>query len=185
MPKSKALVAIGLGSNLGARQEELVAAIGALAGVVTEIKVGGLYESEAMGDRDDPRYLNSALVGRTHLPSEPLLAVLKFLELKAGRRRGRRWGPRPLDLDLLLYGDEVATTPELTLPHSQLTRRPFVLAPLADVAPGLAVPPLGQTVAELLARLDTTGLERFDWSVPAYQAPPADCYPAPDPGDEG
>jgi 2-amino-4-hydroxy-6-hydroxymethyldihydropteridine diphosphokinase len=132
--------------------------------VVSEIKVGGLYESAPLGDAAQPRYLNSALVGRTRLSPEPLLAVLKFLERRAGRRRGPRWSSRPLDLDLLLYEGVSSTRPELALPHPQLRARNFVLAPLADVAPDLPLPPDGLPVSALLATLGPSGLERRDWS---------------------
>jgi 2-amino-4-hydroxy-6-hydroxymethyldihydropteridine diphosphokinase len=104
---------------------------------------------------------------------DAILALAKALELAAGRRRGVRLGPRPLDVDLLLWGDRIATAPELTLPHPHLRERRFVLAPLADIAPGLPVPPDGATVAELLARLgpDTGGdLERLDWTRPPAAA---------------
>jgi len=164
MPAPPSLIAIGLGSNLGPRERQLAAAVRALVMVVSEIKVGGLYESAPLGGAAQPRYLNSALVGRTRLSPEPLLAVLKFLERRAGRGRGPRWGSRTLDLDLLLYGDELSTRPELTLPHPQLRARNFVLAPLADVAPDLAVPPDGATIAALLARVGAGDLERRDWS---------------------
>lgn len=176
MSSQPTAIAIGLGSNLGDREAHLVDAVRALEGVVSDIRVGGLYEStawslagaEVAGDSDpeagQPRYLNSALVGRTHLDPQPLLAVLKFLEQRAGRRRDRRWGPRPLDLDLLLYGDQVDPAPELTLPHPGLRRRPFALAPLADLAPERVVPPGPETVRELLAHLDAGDLDRLDWS---------------------
>jgi len=158
-------VAVGLGSNLGEREARLSDAIRALGGALADLRVGGLYESEPAGEIPQPRYLNTAVVGRTHLAPEPLLAVLKFLELRAGRRRGERWGPRPLDLDLLLFGDLERSSPELTLPHPQLRHRAFVLAPLADAAPELSVPPDGATIASLLKELEPTeGLWRLPWS---------------------
>jgi 2-amino-4-hydroxy-6-hydroxymethyldihydropteridine diphosphokinase len=82
-----------------------------------------------------------------------LLALAKALELAAGRRRGARFGPRPLDIDLLLYGDLQISTPELTLPHPRLRERRFVLEPLAEIAPDLRIPPDGARVRDLLARL--------------------------------
>jgi len=104
---------------------------------------------------------------------DALLALAKALELRAGRRRGVRLGPRPLDVDLLLWGTRTAAAPELTLPHPRLRERRFVLAPLADIAPDLLVPPGGATVAELLARLgpDSGGeLERIGWTRPPEAA---------------
>lgn len=99
-----------------------------------------------------------------------MLAAAQALELAAGRRRGRRFGPRPLDVDLLLFGERVADRPELTLPHPRLAERRFVLVPLAEIAPELRVPPDGHTVAELLAATaDTSRVERVacvDWVSP-------------------
>ena len=166
MPCATSSIAIALGSNLGEREERLREAIRSLSETLTGIRVGGLYESEPVGGAPQPRYLNTAIVGRAHLAPEQLLAVLKFLELRAGRRRGPRWGPRPLDLDLLLYGDIERSAPELTLPHPQLRHRAFVLAPLADAAPELRLPPDGASVTSLLAALESTeGLQQVTWSV--------------------
>jgi 7,8-dihydro-6-hydroxymethylpterin-pyrophosphokinase len=94
-----------------------------------------------------------------------VLALGKALELAAGRRPGARFGPRPLDVDLLLYGDLRSDAAEMTLPHPRLRERRFVLAPLAEIAPDLALPPDGARVAELLARLgdDPAGVERCEW----------------------
>lgn len=96
-----------------------------------------------------------------------MLAIAKALEHAAGRRRSPRGTPRPLDIDLLLYGAARSVAPELTLPHPRLLVRRFVLAPLAALAPDLAVPPEGTTVAELLARLPPgERVERVEWSRP-------------------
>lgn len=104
-------------------------------------------------------------MGFTLLPPEAVLALAKALERAAGRRRGVRFGPRPLDVDLLLYGSRTSSAPELTLPHPRLAERRFVLAPLAEIAPDWAVPPSGTTVAELLARLPgQDGVERIGWT---------------------
>ena len=94
-----------------------------------------------------------------------LLALAKALELAAGRRRGARFGPRPLDVDLLLYGDLQSSAPELTLPHPRLHERRFVLEPLAEIAPDWRVPPDGARVDDLLARLPPGEVvERIGWS---------------------
>ena len=91
----------------------------------------------------------------------------KALEYGAGRRRGVRFGPRPLDIDLLLYGDRVSEDPELTIPHPRLRSRRFYLAPLADIAPGMRVSPDGATVGELLALVGGVhAIQRIGWSVP-------------------
>ncbi len=155
MSPTKVSVAIGAGSNLGDRESHLRSALRSLDPILADARCGGLYESMPLGGGRQPPYLNTVFVGRTHLDPEPLLAVLKFLELRAGRRRGPRWSSRPLDLDLLLYGREERNTPELTLPHPGLRVRAFVLAPLADVAPGLRLPPDGATVESLLAAAES------------------------------
>lgn len=94
-----------------------------------------------------------------------MLALGKALEREAGRRPGERFGPRPLDIDILLYGGLVLEGPELTLPHPRMRERRFVLAPLAEIAPDLAVPPDGARVADLLARLgEGERVERVEWS---------------------
>jgi 2-amino-4-hydroxy-6-hydroxymethyldihydropteridine diphosphokinase len=98
-----------------------------------------------------PRFLNAVLELETALPPERLLAGLLAVEEAALRRRAVHWGPRTLDLDLLLHGDAIRSSPSLTLPHPGLAARRFVLAPLAELVPDLAVPGSGRTVSELLA----------------------------------
>ncbi len=164
MSSPLSIIAIGLGSNLGDRELALTEAVRALKSFLSAVEVGGLYESAPLGGPAQPPFLNTALVGRAHVEPEPLLAVLKFLERRAGRRRGQRWGPRELDLDLLLHGECVRSAPELVLPHPEIRRRSFVLAPLADVAPTLRLPPDGTTVHSALDALGTAGLIRREWS---------------------
>lgn len=102
----------------------------------------------------------------TTLAPDQVLAAAQALELAAGRRRGRRFGPRPLDVDLVLFGDRVSDRPELTLPHPRLEERRFVLVPLAELGPDRRVPPGRRTVAELLARVPAEGrVERLPWRV--------------------
>lgn len=113
-----------------------------------------------------PEYLNTAALARTALAPDDLLAAAKRLELAAGRRPGVRWGPRPLDVDLLLCGGETSAGPALVLPHPRLRERGFVLAPLARLAPGLRLPPDGARVGDLLARLPPGELpEEIPWSA--------------------
>ncbi len=122
-----------------------------------------------------PDYLNAAAAGWTRLPPDAVLAVAKRLELAAGRKLGERDAPRPLDVDLLLWGDAVSRLPELTLPHPRLAERRFVLQPLADVAPDRAVPPEGRKVRDLLAAVaGQEGVERIGWTG----APPSSVLAA-------
>lgn len=128
--------------------------------------MASLYRTRPLSPVPQPDFLNTAAVAHTALPAEAVLALAKALERAAGRRRGARFGPRPLDVDLLTYGFHCSDAPELALPHPRLRERRFVLEPLAEIAPDLAVPPDGTTVRELLARLEgQPGVERIGWSV--------------------
>ena len=129
--------------------------------------VAPLFRTRPLGDLPQPEYLNTAVVGRPRLRPDELLALAKALEAAAGRRPGPRHGSRPLDIDLLVYGRLVSARPELTLPHPGLRQRRFVLAPLAEIAPGLRVPPDGATVADLLSRVGQEDqVCRLAWRAP-------------------
>jgi 2-amino-4-hydroxy-6-hydroxymethyldihydropteridine diphosphokinase len=141
---------VGLGANLGDREATIRAAVAQLPGVVA---VSPLRETDPVGVTDQPQFLNGVAALETELPPRELLDVLLAVERGLGRERRERWGPRTIDLDLLLYGDEVIDEDGLTVPHPRLRERRFVLEPLADLAPKLVVPGLGG-VEELLAELD-------------------------------
>ncbi len=154
---------VALGSNLGDRFGFLQYALDAL-GAVAGLTLGAaspVYESPAhtrTPDEVQPPYLNAVVRLRSALSPEELLMACLVIEAAAGRRRTRRWAPRTLDLDLLLYGTWTRATPGLTLPHPRLGDRRFVLQPLADLAPNLIVPaPYDSTVADLLARCPDPG----------------------------
>jgi 2-amino-4-hydroxy-6-hydroxymethyldihydropteridine diphosphokinase len=167
-----AVIALGLGGNLGGRGEieaALRLALERLRESLGELHVASLYRGPAVapgGGEPQPDFLNTAAVGRTALQPEAVLAIAKALEMAAGRRPGPRFGPRPLDVDLLLYGDLRSAAPELTLPHPRLAERRFVLAPLAEIAPDLPIPALGASPSELLRRLPPAAppVERLPWS---------------------
>ena len=149
------LVAIALGSNLGDRIGNLRAAVKELeARGVTVLRRSGTWETAPVPS-DQPAYLNAAIAVETALAPLELLAVLKAIEHALGRRPERRWGPRPLDLDILLYGAERVELPGLEVPHPRILERAFVLAPLAEVWPG-TLPVLGVSALDALA---ATGLE--------------------------
>lgn len=142
---------VGLGSNLEDPEAQVRRALDELAGIpATRVTARSpLYKSAPLGPQDQPDYINAVAALDTNLTPLALLTALRDIERLHGRvRDGMRWGPRSLDLDLLLYGDVVMATPELTLPHPGLPERAFVLYPLFDVAPQLAVAGKG-TVREL------------------------------------
>jgi 2-amino-4-hydroxy-6-hydroxymethyldihydropteridine diphosphokinase len=143
------LVAVGLGSNLGDRLGHLEAGMRRLGESMEIAACSSVYESQAVGDRDQGPFLNLILLGTTELDPLELLAAAARVETRSGRRRTRRWGPRTLDVDLILWGDRVLDLPDLTVPHPRWTARAFVLAPLAEVGPALTDPESGRSVAEL------------------------------------
>lgn len=153
---------LGLGGNLGDRQANLREGCRQLqAGGVRVERCSALYETEPWGVGQQPRFLNAVCRTKTELSPERLLALAKRIEARVGRTPGIRYGPRPLDIDILLYGDLVRTSPELTIPHPRLAERAFVLVPLAEIAPDLLIPGSGHTVRELLEALgEVSGVER-------------------------
>jgi len=141
---------ISLGSNLGDREATIRAAVAALPGVVA---MSELRETEPVGLVDQPPFLNGVARLETELSARELLEALLAVERQLGRERRERWGPRTIDLDLLLYGSETLEEPGLTVPHPRLHERRFALEPLAELAPSLVVPGRGR-VDDLLAELD-------------------------------
>lgn len=146
---------VGLGANLGDRERTLRAAVETLDGRddVRVTDVSELRETEPVGGPPQGLFLNGAVRLRTTLGPGELLTVLQAVENAFGRTRTVRWGPRTLDLDLLLYEDRVVRTPSLEVPHPRMHRRRFVLEPLCDLCPELEHPVLGKSVRELLDRL--------------------------------
>ena len=150
---------IGLGSNLGDRLGYLQAAVAALSSRGLEpAGVSSVYESDALGP-PQPDYLNAVVSVSTSLSARELLEALKAVEAELGRQHTQRWGPREIDLDLLLYGDEMLEEDGLTIPHPEMTKRSFVLVPLLEIAPGLDLPS-GEPAAAFLER-DPPGIRRF------------------------
>jgi 2-amino-4-hydroxy-6-hydroxymethyldihydropteridine diphosphokinase len=149
------LAYVGLGANLGAREETLRHAVEQLgeAEGVDVLAVSSLRETEPVGVVGQPPFLNGVVQLETSLPPRELLDLLLAIERSLGRVRGARWGPRLVDLDLLLYGGEIVDEPGLRIPHPRLHERRFALEPLAELDPGLAIPGRA-SVSARLAELD-------------------------------
>ncbi|MEW5928588.1 MAG: 2-amino-4-hydroxy-6-hydroxymethyldihydropteridine diphosphokinase [Gemmatimonadota bacterium] len=167
-------VLVGLGSNLDRPVERLAEAVHRLAPAVEVLAASPVYRTEPVGFREQPDFYNAVVVGRTALQPGEVLAHLHEVEEAMGRRRSFRNAPRVIDLDLLAVGGRVVDAPELVLPHPRMAERAFVLAPLAEVAPGWRHPLLGRTARELL--VSAGALERVErWGdLPLFgSGPPA------------
>ena len=157
------VVYLGLGSNMGNRQRNLDRALEMLSQRFPVDQVSPIYDTEPLGNTNQPRFLNMVCQGHTRLAPAELLSLVKGVELKMGRAQGKSNTPRPIDIDILFFGEQVVDTPDLVIPHPRLTERAFVLVPLAEIAPGLVHPVNGKTVRELLqAVTETQGVLRWE-----------------------
>jgi 2-amino-4-hydroxy-6-hydroxymethyldihydropteridine diphosphokinase len=147
-------VAIALGSNLGDREQYLRQAIAAIAPFVQQLRVSTFHDTAPVGVGPQPTFLNAAAVGETNLSALQLLRALLAIEQRFGRERPFPGAARTLDLDVILYDDDIEQSPELTLPHPRFRERRFVLAPLAEIAPDWRDPVTGKSVDELLRALN-------------------------------
>jgi len=167
------IIYLGLGTNQGDRLANLQAVCSALAPSVRLLQASPIYETEPWGFLDQPVFLNQVLKTDTGLPPLDLLTYLKDLEVQLGRLPNFRYGPRLIDIDILLYDDLVLSLPGLEIPHPCLAQRAFVLAPLVDLAPELRYPgnasllpvgrqlPVGHTMRELLQQTGCAGVALF------------------------
>ncbi|MFH1058205.1 MAG: 2-amino-4-hydroxy-6-hydroxymethyldihydropteridine diphosphokinase [Pseudomonadota bacterium] len=163
-------VFIGLGSNLGDPRRHLAAGLAGLKGLAgyRHLALSALYRTAPVGKTDQPAFLNAVARGMFEGSAQELLAGLLAVEAHEGRQRLERWGPRSLDLDLLLFGTQIIAAPGLCVPHPEMHHRAFVLVPLMELAPELALPIWGRTAGQLLAALGpderaAQAVERVAW----------------------
>jgi 2-amino-4-hydroxy-6-hydroxymethyldihydropteridine diphosphokinase len=162
---------IGLGSNLSSQsggihknpRNQVTDAIKTItkSAQMTLVAVSSFYQTAAIGPGDQPDYINAAITIETSLDAYALLEVLQQIENQQGRVRKEHWGARTLDLDILVYGQSIVTTAQLTLPHPRAHERAFVLAPLADLNPNLSIPGHG-VVSDLLAKCSMKGIVKLE-----------------------
>jgi len=168
---------LGLGSNMGNRQDNLEKALELLSQRLRIEKVSSIYDTEPVGNVNQPRFLNLVCQVYTSLIPIALLTLGKGIESKLGRVSNKPNMPRPIDIDILLYGNQIIETPELVIPHPRLTERAFVLIPLAQIAPDLVHPVNGKTIKELLEGItEVQGV--FRWEVTKEENSVSDMHRA-------
>ena len=154
-------VFLGIGGNLGDRRATMRLAVAEIRAVVEDVRVSSMYETAAWGVTDQPSFLNAVVRGSTELSPLELLDAMQAIENQLGRVRTQHWGPRTIDIDILLYGSDVIDEPLLKVPHPYMAQRGFVLRPLADLAAGLTLPD-GSLVGELLTTIDQDDLRQIE-----------------------
>jgi 2-amino-4-hydroxy-6-hydroxymethyldihydropteridine diphosphokinase len=157
---NKHIVYLGLGSNLGDRNENLKDAITSLPPQMDIKAKSPVYETPPWGYEDQPRFLNQVVKVQTYLDAEPLLKHIKRLEVALGRKATFRNGPRLIDIDILFYDDLILNTPALIVPHPHLHERGFVLLPLMDIAPDLVHPLTKKSVREMVVSCNLAGIKQ-------------------------
>jgi len=150
-------VYLGLGSNLGDRQANLELAVKLLGQRFDVEELSSVYETEPVGYEDQPMFLNAVCRVQADIGPLQLLSLVKGIEARMGRVPNFTDGPRPIDIDIIFYGDLVMVDPELTIPHPRMAQRAFVLVPLAEIAPGLVHPFSGESVEDMAAKVDGVG----------------------------
>lgn len=172
-------VFLALGANLGDRAANMREALRRIGERCRIVAVSSLYESPALVDEGSPAgpdYLNAVAEVEASLAPGEVMRLAKEVERALGREPGGHWAARPIDIDILLYGERAIDTPELTVPHPRMAERAFVLAPLAEIAPEAAHPLLGGTAGDLVAEVDLSGLRHVEGPEWAGD----ECAPPPD-----
>ena len=157
----KEIVYLSLGSNLGDREANLEAVFRELPPQITVMASSSIYQTEPWGFQDQPDFFNQVIQTETVLSPRELLSYLKKIEKKIGRKPSFLYGPRLMDIDILLYGDQVVHEEELIIPHEKMFERAFVLVPLAEIAPELMHPECDMTISDLLNTIDTSGVSLY------------------------
>ncbi len=157
--------AIGFGSNLGDRSSHIADAVGSLSESGSLVRVSSLYETDPIGGPEQGPYLNAVAIIETDLSVRELLMRCLEIEREHGRERRERWGPRTLDLDVLLYGEQVVAGPDLTVPHPRMAERRFVLEPLLEAWPD-AVLPDGTPISDLIPPVAGQKVRKLEAVVP-------------------
>lgn len=165
MNKVNKKVALAIGSNLGNRLEMLRGGIRELEHRgFTILKMSRVWETLPWGETEQPRFLNMCVLAESKLEPKDMLNVLKAIERSLGRKETKRWGPRLIDIDIVMIDSDVIDTPDLQVPHPCMQKRAFVLAPLSEIAPDMVNLRIGKTVEELLLSLPK---EKMDWIINA------------------
>jgi 2-amino-4-hydroxy-6-hydroxymethyldihydropteridine diphosphokinase len=153
--------ALSLGSNVGDRLANIRRAVGMIGEICVVTAKSPVYETPPWGFEAQPRFLNACVAAETGMTPSALLAEMKKIEAAAGRVERERWGPRELDIDILFYGRETVNENGLVIPHPRTRERAFVLVPLRDITPGFVHPVTGETIDEMLALTDSSGIVRI------------------------
>jgi 2-amino-4-hydroxy-6-hydroxymethyldihydropteridine diphosphokinase len=155
------MIALGLGSNVGDREDYIRRTVDKLSHYFSIDKVSSIYETKAWGEENQPDFLNACLTAETDKTPEEVLSIIKKIEADLGRTETYRWGPREIDIDILLFDDKQISSQRLTIPHPQLTDRAFVLVPLAQIVGDLLDPNTKLPISTLAIKLDNSSVQLF------------------------